>query len=52
MKLEELLQLAKNKLNSLQETKNITYMRGDMEEYYKLESEILEVEKIIEKLNS
>jgi len=52
MKLEEILQLAKNKLNSLQELRNIAYMRGDMDEYYKLESEVLEVEKIIEKLNS
>lgn len=52
MKLEEILQIAKNKLNSLQESRNLAYMRGDMDIYYKLEEEILDVEKILEKLNS
>jgi hypothetical protein len=52
MKLEEILQLIKNKLNVLQENKNSAYMQGDMEKYYNIEAEIAEVEKIIEKLNS
>lgn len=52
MKLNEILQLAKNKLNSLQEMRNLAHMRGDMEEYYKLELEIQEVEKIVEKLST
>lgn len=52
MKIEELLQLATNKLNSLQNRKNIAYMSGDMDSFYKLEEEIQEVEKILEKLNS
>lgn len=51
MKLEEILQIAKNKLSSLQESRNSAYMRGDMDLYYKLETEILEVERIIEKLS-
>ena len=50
MKIEEIVQLANNKLNSLQDRKNIAYMSGDMDAFYKLEKEILEVEKIIEKL--
>jgi ABC-type taurine transport system substrate-binding protein len=52
MKLEEILQLAKNKLNLLQEARNLAYMRGDIDEYYKIEPEVLEIEKIIEKLNT
>lgn len=52
MKIEELIQLATNKKNSLIEKKNLAYMSGDMDTYYKLEEEILEVEKIIEKLSS
>lgn len=52
MKIEELLQLADNKLKSLQDKKNLAYMSGDMDTYYKIEEEIQEVEKIIEKLNS
>jgi hypothetical protein len=52
MKIEEVIQLAQNKKNSLQEKKNLAYMSGDMDEYYKLEQEIVEVEAIITKLQS
>lgn len=52
MKIEELIQLAINKKNSLVDKRNLAYMSGDMDTYYKLEEEIQEVEKIIEKLNS
>ena len=52
MKIEEIVQLATNKKNSLVEKKNLAYMSGDMDMYYKLEEEIAEVEKILEKLNS
>lgn len=52
MKLDELIQLAQNKKNSLQDKKNLAYINGNMEDYYSLEEEILEVEKIIEKLNA
>jgi hypothetical protein len=52
MKIEELIQLATNKKNSLIEKKNLAYMSGDMETYYQIEEEILEIEKIIEKLNT
>lgn len=52
MKIEEIIQLATNKKNSLIERKNLAYMSGDMETYYKLEEEITEVEIILEKLNS
>jgi hypothetical protein len=52
MKIEEIIQLATNKKNSLVEKKNLAYMSGDMDGYYKIEEEILEVEKILEKLNS
>lgn len=52
MKIEELLQLANNKLNTLQDRKNVAYMSGDMDSFYKLEEEILETEKVINKLNS
>jgi hypothetical protein len=52
MKIEEIIQLATNKKNSLVEKKNLSYMSGDMDSYYKIEEEILEVEKILEKLNS
>jgi hypothetical protein len=52
MKLEEIIQLAQNKKNSLQDKKNLAYMSGNMEEYYQLEEEIKEAETILEKLNS
>lgn len=52
MKIEEIIQLATNKKNSLVEKKNLAYMSGNMDGYYKIEEEILEVEKILEKLNS
>jgi hypothetical protein len=52
MKIEEIIHLATNKKNSLIEKKNLAYMSGDMETYYKLEEEIVDVEKIIEKLIS
>jgi hypothetical protein len=52
MKLEELIQLAQNNKNSLQDKKNLAYMSGNMEEYYQLEEEIKEVEAIITKLQS
>ena len=52
MKLEEIKQLVTNKLNVLQDKKNLAYMSGDMDEFYKMEAEIEEVEKILEKLNS
>ncbi len=52
MKLEELIQLAQNKKNSLQDKKNLAYMSGDMESFYQLEEEIKEAEKILEKLQS
>ena len=52
MKIEEIIQLATNKKNSLVEKKNLAYMSGDMDGYYKIEEEILEVETILEKLNS
>jgi hypothetical protein len=52
MKLEELIQLAQNKRNSLQDQKNLAYMSGDMEKFYRLEEEIKEAEKILEKLQS
>jgi hypothetical protein len=52
MKIEEIIQLATNKKNSLVEKKNLAYMSGDMDGYYKIEEEILEVEKILEKLTT
>jgi hypothetical protein len=52
MKLEEIKQLVTNKLNVLQDKKNLAYISGDMDGYYKIEEEILEIEKILEKLNS
>jgi hypothetical protein len=52
MKIEEIIQLAANKKNSLVEKKNLAYMSGDMDSYYKIEEEILEVEKILEKLTT
>ena len=52
MKIEEIVQLATNKKNSLIEKRNLAYMSGDMDTYYKIEEEIQDVEKIIEKLNS
>jgi hypothetical protein len=52
MKLEEIKQLVTNKLATLQDKKNLAYMGGDMDEFYRVETEIEEVEKILEKLNS
>lgn len=52
MKIEELIQLAINKKNSLVDKKNLAYMNGETEQFYKIEEEIVEVEKILEKLNS
>lgn len=52
MNLEELKQLIINKKNSLQEKKNLAYMNGNTEEYYKIDAEIQEVDLIIQKLDS
>lgn len=52
MKIEEIIQLVINKKNSLVDKRNLAYMSGDMDEFYRMETEIEEVEKILEKLNS
>jgi hypothetical protein len=52
MKLEDIKQLVLNKINTLQNDKNLAYMDGNMDRFYLLEEEIKEVETILEKLNS
>ena len=52
MNIEELKQIVANKKNALQDSKNLAYSSGDTEAYYRLEIEIEEVQKILDKLNS
>jgi hypothetical protein len=52
MKLEDIKQLVLNKINTLQNDKNLAYMSGDMNKFYLLEEEIKEAEVILQKLNS
>jgi len=52
MKLEDIKQLVLNKINALQNDKNLAYMNGNMDRFYLLEEEIKEAEIILEKLNS
>lgn len=52
MNIEELSQILNNKKNSLQDRKNLAYMNGNLDEFYRLEKEIEEVDQILVKLNS
>ena len=52
MKIEELIQIVSNKRNALNEQRSSAFMSGRVEDVLRLEEEIKEVEKIIEKLNS
>jgi hypothetical protein len=52
MKLDEVLQIAVNKRNSLQEEKNLAFKSGDLASYYRLEEEIAETSQVIEKLTA
>lgn len=52
MNIDELKQLVTNKKNALQDSKNLAYASGDTEAYYKLETEIAQVQVILDKLNS
>lgn len=52
MKIEELIQIVSNKRDALNEQRNLAFMSGKIEDVLRLEEEIKEVEKILEKLNS
>ena len=52
MKIEELIQIVSNKRNTLNEQKNSAFMSGRVEDVLRLEDEIKEVEKILEKLQN
>jgi len=52
MTLEDIKQLLSNKLNTLNEQKNLAYMNGDLSGYATLEDQVAETQKILDKLNS
>jgi len=52
MNIEELKQLVTNKKNTLQDSKNLAYASGDTDAYYRLETQIAEVQNILDKLNA
>ena len=52
MTLEEIKQIVGNKLAALNDQKNLAYMNGDLTSYAQLEDQIVETQKVIDKLNS
>lgn len=52
MTLEEIKQIVSNKLAALNDQKNLAYMNGDLVTYANLEEQIIETQKIIDKLNA
>ena len=51
MTLEEIKQIVSNKLAALNDQKNLAYMNGDLVTYANLGEQIIETQKIIDKLN-
>jgi hypothetical protein len=51
MTIEEIKQILTNKLNELQSRKNLAYMSGDLATYASLDTEIVETQATIDKLN-
>lgn len=52
MTIEKIKQILNNKINILNEQRNLAYMNGDLVEYDALETQILETQSIIDKLNA
>ena len=52
MTLEEIKQIVSNKLAALNDQKNLAYMNGDLVTYANLGEQIIETQKIIDKLNA
>lgn len=52
MNIQEIIQLTINRLSKTNNDMSIAYHEGRMEDYYRLKDEAIEIEKILEKLNS
>ena len=52
MTLEEIKQILSNKINVLNEQRNLAYMNGDLVGYSSIEIQIVDTQKILDKLNA
>lgn len=52
MTLEEIKQILSNKINVLNEQRNFAYMNGDLVGYSSIEIQIVDTQKILDKLNA
>lgn len=52
MNLQELIELTKNRLHKANNDMTIAYQEGRMQDYYRFKEEMVEIEKILEKLQS